>query len=763
MTRLSALVALCVVMLAASLAPRSSAAQFELFASRADTNLEVPGSNNAKFPSVAGTSDQVVVSGNPNRDAVVWQKKDSATSFPGGTSLGDAEGQADYADTALAANRFNNTFHMAWIDQSTDRIYYRTKGLTGDWSSPRIVISGNSFRVFVDIGVSQDGRIYVAWSEDNRIRYRTSSDGGVNWSGTQTAGSVTPLARPSVAGGPGSTAALVFGSGEGNIYGGLWNGSSFSIGRITNKGGDQYFANPTVTVASTGAVYAAWRDANGRGAVYYSERQSNGSWPASFVARGPVIEAVPIAADANGNVHLMWTGTASGGNDVYYAFKPVGQAFDAIVRVGGPGGLLANMAGAATLSDRAYGHGVLESFTGGGLRTRYYLFSSDAAGVCTGTITLANGDLTNSRVLRGTITPSAGCTPNQFRIGLNTQDESAAPLNPFTGSFEIGVPASIATQCTHTISVRLIQDGSAGQWFSKTIKVDPSDLPNPVSAAVSLENVGITKSLMKDVAANGPSDGDPAYTRVPQARLRIGDAGDCSGLNTFSAVDVTDQAISAADYTAVIGLPNAAGLTLPKPGPVQVPVTVKDKAGNAQTFTPSIIYDPSDDDGNPNNGDNGRGRPQWAAGSTLAGDDSTLSILRTIAFSGVKVTDNLYDPDGVADNNNDDFWGVWLASEYLGAAGATPPAANPNNEALTWIPAKVASRTCTAAGCSFTAPVNLFTGLNFGPDTTKAGTYRVYVRVLDGAGNGSARTETVELTLAQGYRLPSVMLNVISR
>lgn len=763
MTRLSAVVALCVVMLAASLTPRPSAAQSEIFASRSDTNFDIGGSNNAKFPGVAGTSNQVVVDANPSSDAKAWQKQDSAGSFGDPVTLGDANGQADYANAAVAASRFNNTFHAVWIDQDTDRIYYRNKGLTGDWNGARTVVGGTAFRVFASVGVSQEQRVFVAWSQDSRIRYRTSTDAGVSWDSTQTAGNITPIARPFVAGGPGNRAILVFGSGDGNIYAGIWNGSSFEMARITNKGSNEYFANPTATITPNGTYYVSWRDANGRG-VYYSERQSNGSWPASRVAGGPIVEAAPIASDESGNLTLMWTGTAAGRNDVYYAFKPAGQPFNDIVRQNGPGGLLANMAGAATLSDRAYGHGALENFTGGGLRVRYFRFSSDAQN-CLPTVVLANGaSVINSRTISGTITPPAGCTPTQMRIGLNTQSDASAPLQTYSSSFSVTVPPESVGLCTQTVNVKLLANGSEGSWGSDTVTVDPGDAPNPVSALVSIEPYGQSSTLaaaQKDILEMGASTWDPGYVREPQVTLRIQDAGECSGLNTFTGGGETNRAIASLPYSfGPISIPGGPSAGFPNIGQNEVPISIVDKAGNAQTFRPTIIFDPSDTDP-VGTGDNGAGKPVWAAGSTVVSDTNTLSTLRTLTFSGVKVTDNLFDPDRVADNLNDDFWGVWLAVQYLGPNGATAPV-EADSTTLSWVPVKVKSRTCTEnGGCSFAVTANLFSGLNYGPDTTKAGLYRVFIRVLDGAGNPSVRAEAINVPLAEGYQLPSQMMPVL--
>lgn len=51
----------------------------------------------------------------------------------------------------------------------------------------------------------------------------------------------------------------------------------------------------------------------------------------------------------------------------------------------------------------------------------------------------------------------------------------------------------------------------------------------------------------------------------------------------------------------------------------------------------------------------------------------------------------------------------------------------------------------------------------FGPDLTKDGTYRVYVKALDGAGNASNETFITTLTLDPGYSVVTIRLPIIRR
>src|SRR5205085_8298873 len=142
---------------------------------------------------------------------------------------------------------------------------------------------------------------------------------------------------------------------------------------------------------------------------------------------------------------------------------------------------------------------------------------------------------------------------------------------------------------------------------------------------------------------------------------------------------------------------------LPQPhiaGPKPINVVISDTLGTPRTFGPfPLIYDPI---------------PPVLNGGNVSGDSNTKTIIRTLTFSGVNVSDNLYDPDA---NNADDFWGVWVANADLTAT----PNITPGSPGLIWTPVQVAS-----PGASFSIQWSLFTGLSYGPRLDKPGTYRVF-------------------------------------
>jgi hypothetical protein len=140
-----------------------------------------------------------------------------------------------------------------------------------------------------------------------------------------------------------------------------------------------------------------------------------------------------------------------------------------------------------------------------------------------------------------------------------------------------------------------------------------------------------------------------------------------------------------------------------------------------------------------------------AAGGSFSADTNN-SIIRTLSFSGISVTDNLYGQQGENLPPGQQFWGVWLANS---PKDQDPGADDPD---LQWYAARV-----PAPGASFSVQWSLFSGQDFGADRNQAGTYTVYARFLDGAGNPSAESLSATVTLQPGYTLPQAALPFVMK
>jgi hypothetical protein len=139
-----------------------------------------------------------------------------------------------------------------------------------------------------------------------------------------------------------------------------------------------------------------------------------------------------------------------------------------------------------------------------------------------------------------------------------------------------------------------------------------------------------------------------------------------------------------------------------------------------------------------------------------AGDataDNAASIIQTLTFSNLNVTDNVYGPkEGLSSTR--EFWGLWIAN-------TTNPNATASDPSLQWFPVRVPDPDANPVAVKW----SVFSGLNLGLNPNKAGKYYVFVRFLDGAGNPSIPSTAikVEVTLPAGYTFPTLYMPVIRR
>src|SRR5262249_22322836 len=152
-------------------------------------------------------------------------------------------------------------------------------------------------------------------------------------------------------------------------------------------------------------------------------------------------------------------------------------------------------------------------------------------------------------------------------------------------------------------------------------------------------------------------------------------------------------------------------------------------------------YDPADTDPS-EDVTNTLGLPvlNMSANPSVTGPATTDNILIALSFSNIQVNDNLYG-DGTGPGTND-FWGVWVANSPTDIAADSP--------SLNWSAIPVPT-----PGPTFSIKWSLFSGLSAATDR-RAGTYFVYVRFLDGAGNPSAESLKTQVTLTSAFAMPTI-------
>jgi hypothetical protein len=760
--------------------------------------VTIPTSGNVKFPQIMGRGDTVHIAGSGGRGddnfARYWRKSaDGTLNFAEPRTLGPATGQPNYANSDVTVAPNGRVYVIA--NNVRDQAIYLWSSSDGTSWNPddrKTVIRGGGFRVYPHIAASNN-RLWVVWNQDGRYRYRTTTDvtGGGGWTGTRVVSNRESFGHPSVAVSPdGSRMAVAYAISDGDIYVGIWNGDGFTERLVHNN--NLYLADPTVAFGPDNRIWVAWRAVEDE--VYVSRENDQGNFPVSRLLRAGSYGTVSISVDPQNLAHVFWVGNRGDGWKAYYARQGTDGSWG--LRVADPGAFIVNGMGAVTVSDFAYGHGVTEYFGGSGLVTRYYLFRSQGNNCVAQTITIGNAlPGTNPPVVRdptvvGTLAPSAGCTPAEQRVVLNAQDANA-PAAPWSGAYN--VPITNLEQCVQTLHVQLRANNRAQfdpQWRSVTFIADPQAAGTPVDAAVDVMNpkmFGLIPPVFSpvspagDMMSEGASTGDPGYTRIDQMHLRIADIGDCTGIGAYNVLfensALFQNGIITGTFASNLPLPPQAPNTTLVVGETLFKIQVFDRVGNSVTLPRRMVYDPP--------GTNGEGRPVMDLSQTdLTPDTNTLTILRSLIINTIVVTDNLYrrgesvPTRGYTNNqtppNSGDatkqFWGLWIAVEYLGkganAESQYPPLTSFDN--LRWQPVEVPNAVANAR-----VRFNLFSGVldrtassptnGFGPDLTKDGTYRVYVKALDGAGNASTATYSTTLRLDPGYEVPTIRLPIIRR
>jgi len=757
--RILAVATMCAILALATILPQYGLVPTVYAAPEIGPGFVLPGSSTTapqagKYPSVAGAGNNVHMVANTNQAAQYWTKADTASSASGPSNFGNTNGDTDYSDASIASAP-DGTLYAVWINQNS-AINMKRKPVGGDWDATRAIYRTSAFMSYVDIAVSSSGQIFVVWNQAALYRYITSTDGGNNWSAAGVVSSKKPYRSVFVAAGANNSAVIAFGSGDGHAYAAVWNGSGFDTADLTPfKLSADFFASAKPVIAPNGKIFVAFRNGSTAGGLFYTERQSNGSWPVTKLVGGSIYDAIGVAADPASNLHVSWSSNAAGRWDLYYAFLPFGGAWEGPVKTSGISDkIVSNVDMSSTVGARSYGHAIFETFDGDGAALRYQQFSGIGGGV-NATPSL-DGGATATRNNLVTVSFS-GVTgePDSVRYNWDAAPTDANPWVAFANPLSVSGPTGVtADACeTHTLYTQVRKGTAAGgtsqdsEIFDIGVQADVNVLNPHLAGLPAFFGLGTA-----DVASgtNGASDGDAKYTREGSFFLGISGQADCSNLDTFhiagSDSDPIPRSIVSNSYSGPAALPQGSA-----PGDRPISVDVTDKLGNQKTVQYTLTYDPADTDPSPTIS-NTLGLPVFDNTNATVTVDNAANIIRSFSFSGISVTDTLY---GVRENLpvGQRFWGVWMANATsdVGADSAT----------LNWYPVRVG-----APNSSFTVKWNLFSGLGFTTDLrNKPGNYFVYVRFLDGAGNPStAQTALkVPVTLAANYDIPTVRVPTIVR
>ena len=328
-----------------------------------------------------------------------------------------------------------------------------------------------------------------------------------------------------------------------------------------------------------------------------------------------------------------------------------------------------------------------------------------SANSCSERVRFENGaPAVNSTSATGTILVGTTCLATKYvaRVSTTATPPTANPRSSEFKQYNKANPVvnvtGLAANKTNYIHVRLYDEANrpASDWVTTKMV---SDTASTIGATTTLTSQYSTPYYLDSSSASGSSYADSGYTRSLIGKFTITRVTDLSGLASFQPAGSNERTFT----NALLNQEQTVFLqTTTNPNQVGTTVRLTDRAGNVEDRTMTLIYD---------------NVPPDATGATIAqtSTDGTASFVRTFSVGGTAITDNLY-PTG--------YWGVWVAVEKI-PDPANPPAPDATASTLKWGAVPVTSG-------SFT--VNLLNGTS---ELLSSGSYRVYVRFLDGAGNPS--------------------------
>ncbi|OGD21455.1 MAG: hypothetical protein A2Y69_00885 [Candidatus Aminicenantes bacterium RBG_13_59_9] len=303
-------------------------------------------SGSSEAPAVAvdtwGNIHVVWADDTPNPDAPeIYYKKssDGGISWSANKRLTWTAGRSTQA--AIAVDPFG-ALHVVWQDDTPGNgdIYYKTSPDGGtNWSASQRIAWTAAISQAPAIAVDFWGNLHVLWYDytpgNYEIYYMTSTNGGASWSKNQRVTWTSGWSGlPAIAVDSAANLHMVWSDetpGSSEIYykNSPDGGASWSAGqRLTwNSGISQA---PVIAVDSSGVLHLAWWDNTpGNAEIYYKKSTTGGTtWTANtrLTWSSADSQTPAIAVDSSGNPYLVWWDSAPGNAEIYYKKSTNGGA-----------------------------------------------------------------------------------------------------------------------------------------------------------------------------------------------------------------------------------------------------------------------------------------------------------------------------------------------------------------------------------------------------------------------------------------------------
>jgi hypothetical protein len=671
--------------------------------------------------------------------SIIYTNNAAGSFHIGGKLIDNGKGSTAVPPVAIATGP-NNVVGIVydWFGKD-DQIYYRQSNDGGQTWTGRRQISRGSKTAAPHLAFDSGGNAHIVWIEAAcgtslyNVYYRVHYANDALSPVLHPKDECSPFHsqnRPQITIANGKPH-IVFernNSANGEIYYVRLEGSQWVSQNVSNIGGTESL-NATMSSDGGNNLFVAWEEKTNNHDVLFRASFDGGlNWSSiNPISQTPEEASFPNLTWSPGSkrAYLVWadkTGSSDGLPEIWEReFDPVSTDTTAPDRV-------SHFNGNSVWPTIGVGTSRADIVWHDNVQTTYQIWdwgghiqSNCITNPGAGLLLEGGQDTTRDTSLSGTITPPTGCVPDQMQVSLDTPVTDATAKVPYSASIPVQNVQPGAC-VTHTVYVRLFNDGVGGTPFSDSIAIDTT-----VEASSSATNPHLIGEPIDYTGVPGASDGDPKYTRDDKFFLAINDAGDCTGLASFDVRKSISGTISGGSYRNDVPLPAP-----PTPGSLVITVDISDTLGNKTTLDPmQLIYDPD--------------RPTLVASQnpTVTAPLSTTNIIVPLSFDNIKVNDPLYG-QGESLPVGRQFWGAWIANSTTNVT--------PDNPGLKWFPVQVEVPTTT-----FTLNWDLFTGLPVSQE--HAGDFYVYVRFLDGAGNPTAKAiEANKITLTAPFTRPTLYL-----
>jgi hypothetical protein len=226
-----------------------------------------------------------------------------------------------------------DTVHVVWEEQNlgSSEIYYKRStdgGLSWDWQHDTRISYAEGYSYYPCIALSGP-LIHLVWSDtrggDREIYYIRSIDGGESWEEETRLTDDPAKSYEAVVASSGSNVHVAWVKTEFNL---IWqilykhspDGGITWEPEVCLSGSSVDAYNPTIAVSGSD-IYVAWNDKrDGNIEIYYIKSTDNGlNWePEIRLTDDPADSGLPSIAVSGSNVHVVWTDSRNGLNEVFY-------------------------------------------------------------------------------------------------------------------------------------------------------------------------------------------------------------------------------------------------------------------------------------------------------------------------------------------------------------------------------------------------------------------------------------------------------------